>query len=891
MRLLATLLLLPTLLQAQEFDFYARGPYRPQVPRPESMLGYTVGAQQTMYYQQQQVLDRLIEAAPDRVRTEVIGRTAEGKVMRLLIISSPANLARLDEIRASLALLADPRKTSTDQARALAERTPVTVLLTHSVHGNEPAGFEAAMQTAYQLLASDEPATQEVLQNVVVLINPSQNPDGHERFAAWSNSIAVGSDDPLAVEQTEPWAIWGRYNHYRFDMNRDLLAQSQNESKAIASVYVRWHPQVVADLHSTTSQYFFPPVADAHNANLPAKTYEWFERFGKSNGQAFDRFGWQYYVRDVFDFFYPGYIDMWPSMRGGVGMTFETDGGPELKKRKDDGSYVTFEMAIAHHYTASMATLEYAAKHRAERLRDFHEFHATGMSEAKKRPMRRVLFSAADPGRAMWLARRLAGEEIEVSRLTQAYAPLRATSYLGGSAVAKRSFPAGTYLVDLAQPEARLATTMLEPRAAWDSAFVRRQFAAFQRNQRRGAEENKEGYEFYDVTAWSLPLALGLDAWWTDDTTRVAGERIGATDSLAVPPGPSRAQSAYLFGNETEAGTRLAMRLLREGFRVSVATRPVTADGASYPRGTFVVRLQRNPDAIHERIVALARETGARVTAVGSAFPDSGQFGIGSETVVAVRAPHILLAAGEGIEQTAFGSVWFYFDRELGIPVTPVNLSSIGSANLGDYNVLIIPSGSAGRLWEELGETGATKLRSWVESGGAVIGFGGAAELLGRKEVALTTVKELAGDSVAVKDTSLTDAMRPGPPLVSPSATGGNTPEQVPGAIFRATLDRTHWLTYGYARDQLPVFLESSSFLKPSEKGANPVVFTGSDLTLAGFTWPNNTEKLLRNSVWAAVETVGSGSVVLFAENPVYRGFWRGPAKLLTNAVLFAPGR
>jgi hypothetical protein len=333
------------------------------------------------------------------------------------------------------------------------------------------------------------------------------------------------------------------------------------------------------------------------------------------------------------------------------------------------------------------------------------------------------------------------------------------------------------------------------------------------------------------------------------------------------------------------------MRLLGEGFRVSVATRPITADATGYPRGTFVVRLQRNSDALHERIVALARETGARVTAVRSAFPDSGQFGIGSETVVAVRAPRILLAAGEGIDQTAFGSVWFYFDRELGIPVTPVNLETLANADLGDYNVLIIPSGTASRMWRELGEAGAARLKQWVESGGAVVGFGAAVDLLGRKEVGLTTVREFTADTTAAKDTTLSDAMRPAPPLVSPSATGGAAPEQVPGAIFRATLDRTHWLTAGYERDQLPVFLETSRFLKPSEKGANPVVFTGTDLALAGFTWPNNTEKLLRNSAWAATETVGSGSVVVFAENPVYRGFWRGPAKLLTNAVLFAPGR
>ncbi len=887
--LFALLLLTPGLLSAQEFDFYSRGPYRTQVPRPESLLGYRIGSQHTMYHQQQQVFDKLIEGS-DRVRTEVIGKTAEGKVMRLLIISAPENIARLDEIRANLARLADPRKTSASEARSLAERTPVTVLLTHSVHGNEPAGFEASMETVYQLVASDEPATLEMLKNVVVLINPSQNPDGHERFAAWSNSIAVGSDDPNAVEQTEPWAIWGRFNHYRFDMNRDVLAQSQLETKALASVYVRWRPQVVCDLHSTTSQYFFPPVAEAHNQNLPAKTYEWFERFGRNNAQAFDKRGWQYYVRDVFDFFYPGYIDMWPTMRGGLGMTYETDGGPELKKRKSDGSYTTFEMAIAHHYGASLATLEYAGKNRAERLRDFYDFHATGMAEAQKRPLKRIVFTGADSGRALWLARRLASEEIEVTRLAQPYTTLKANSYMGG-AVAKRTFPAGSYVVDLNQPEARLATTMLEPRAVFDSGFVRKQLAAYKRNQLRGDNADKEGYEFYDVTAWSLPYTLGLDAWWTDDVTAVTGSLVGPGDSLRAPAAPSRAQSAYLFTNESEASARLAMRLLREGYKVASATRALMADGVSYPRSTFVVRLQRNPANVHERIVQLARETGARVVAVQSAFPDTGQIGVGSEEVVSLKSPRILLAAGDGIDQTAFGSVWFYFERELGVPVVPINLKDIDGGTLNDYSVLIIPDGSSGRMWRELGEGGATRLKTWVQDGGAVIGFGGAVSLLGRKELELTTVKAFAPDSNAPKDTTLTDGMKPAPPLISPSASGGTKPEFIPGSIFRATLDRTHWLTGGYEKDQIPVFLETDNLLKPSEKGANPVVFTGADLTLSGFTWPENTEKHLKNSVWAAVESSGNGSVILFAENPVYRGFWRGPSRLLTNAVLFGANR
>lgn len=890
MRLLFGLLLVPSLLHAQEFDFYARGPYRPQVPRPETVLGYRIGSQQTMYHQQQAVLDRMMEAAPDRVRSEVMGRTAEGKVMRLLIISAPENLARLDQIRANLARLADPRRTTAAEARALAEETPVTVLLTHSVHGNEPAGFESAMETVYQLLASDEPATLEILKNAVVLINPSQNPDGHERFAAWYNSVAVGSDDPAAVEQREPWSVQGRFNHYRFDMNRDLLAQSQLEAQALGAVYVRWRPQVVADLHSTTSQYFFPPVAQAHNQNLPARTYDWFERLGRNNAQAFDRRGWQYYVRDVFDFFYPGYNDMWPTMRGGLGMTFETDGGPELKVRKGDGTYTTFEMAIAHHYVASLATLEYSARTRAERLRDFYDFHVTGMAEVAKRPLKRVIFSGADSGRARWLARRLAQEEIEVTKLTQPWSALRANSYLGGGP-AKRTFPAGTYVVDLNQPEARLATTMLELRAQFDSGFVRKQVAAYRRNQLRGQEAEKEGYEFYDVTAWSLPLTLGLDAWWTDEVTPVTGTKVGPADSASVAPAPGRAQSAYVFTNESEAATRLAMRLLREGYRVSASTRALVADGVTYPRSTYVVRVQRNPAGVHERIAQLAQETGTRVVAVQSAFPDTGQIGVGSEEVVPLKAPRILLAAGDGIDQTAFGAVWFYFERELGIPIVPINLKDVDGTSLNDYNVLIVPSGSSGRMARELGEGGARRLKSWVHDGGAVIGFGDAVSLLNRKEIELTTAKTLGADSSATKDTAVTEAMRPAPPLASPTAAGATRAEFIPGSIFRATLDRTHWLTGGYERDQLPVFLETDNLLKPSEKGASPVVFTGGDLTLAGFTWPENTEKYLKNSVWASVETSGSGSVILFAENPVYRGFWRGPSKLLTNAVLFGPGR
>src|SRR5258705_4163789 len=249
-----------------------------------------------MYAVMQHYLDTLVATASDRVRIETWGRTTEYRPIRALISADPATRAKLDQIRAEIGELVAPRKTTPARASAIAAQSPAIALFQYSVHGNEPAGFEAAMQVAYQLAASDEPQTLELLKSLVIVLNPSANPDGHERFAAWYNSIAVGADHPWAFEQAEPWSITGRYSHYRFDMNRDLLAQSQPEVRAMMDGILRWRPQVFLDHHSTTATYFFPPVAQAVNMNLPPQTTNWFGTDGRGNAAAVDRYGGQYYV-------------------------------------------------------------------------------------------------------------------------------------------------------------------------------------------------------------------------------------------------------------------------------------------------------------------------------------------------------------------------------------------------------------------------------------------------------------------------------------------------------------------------------------------------------------------------------------------------------------------
>jgi hypothetical protein len=891
----------PSATAQEQFEFYGRGPYRSAVPRPSDLLGYDAGARHTQYAEQQAVLGALVAAAGDRARTEEIGVTEEGRVMRVLLISAPENLSRLDEIRRDLARLAEPRATSQEDAAAIAAGTPASVMLSYSIHGNEPAGFEAAMWVAYQLLASEEPATLEMLRNTIVVLNPSANPDGHERFAVWYNSIAVGTDEPYAYEWNEPWSIWGRYSHYRFDMNRDFLALSQAPTRAMLGAIMRWHPQVFVDLHSTTEQYFFPPPPAPINTNVPPRTVRWFETFGQANAAAFDRYGWQYYARDIFDLFYVGYFDAGPTLHGATGMTYESDGGKALKRRRDDGTVITFAEGIAHHYVASLATLEAAAAHRQSRLLDFYEFHRTAITDARNDPMRRIVIEPdGDPTNAARLAAILLSHDIEVTRLEAPYTSSSAHSYVAGmSAPAqRRTFGPGALVVDLAQPQGRMARALLEPGAELDPAFVQRQLEKFERNRRRGTQASSEWYEFYDVTAWSLPLTLGLDAYWTGDTRAVDGTGLTRppTGDAAAAFGPGggvsgRAQSAYVFPNDRQGAAKLALALLREGFVVNVSTKPLRADAMSYPRGTFVLRTSRNPDLLHERIAELAGEAGVTVTAVGSAYPDSGQVGVGSQSVDPVFQPRIAVAAGRGISTTGYGALWYFLEAELGQPIAPVALSSVSRMyTLSDYNVFILPGGSSGTIRRELGEGGIERLKRWVRDGGVLIAYDGAALFPGHEDVGLGSVKRFsAGDDGSTTDSVVSDSEK-SPPLVSPSAEPGEF-EYIPGSIFRATLDHTHWLTLGYPKKSLPVKLSGGTLLAPSESGDNPGAVVGNELLLAGFTWPNNTERLLDETVWAAAERQGRGQVVVFADDPLYRAFWRGPARLLTNAILFGTGR
>jgi hypothetical protein len=502
-------------------------------------------------------------------------------------------------------------------------------------------------------------------------------------------------------------------------------------------------------------------------------------------------------------------------------------------------------------------------------------------------------------------------------------APPPAPAAGAGSTARHRRFDAGAYVVDLAQPQGKLARAILEPDAKLNDAFVEDELAKRERNDKRGKSTPQEQPGFYDITAWSLPFAFGVEAYWLGDAQPITIQPLGAVvepdGGLREPFAPEgrvvggRGIQAFVFPYQSTAAARLALALMREGYRLAATPYELRAGGKLFPRGSIVLRTQRNPESLTSRIATLARETGVEVTAVDTQYADQSTTGIGSEDLRALVAPKILVAAGDAISQTSYGALWFMLEREIRYPFTAVDVAQIAGTDLSKFNVVILPDGSPGGYARALGKGGAEKLKAWVEAGGTLVSLGGPSSYLATKDVGLTSARVVGADDdekekpngeakkpapekatagAAKEKTKKEKAQEATPPAPAPEevAPVPETPLYVPGAIFRAAVDRTYFMSYGYEDDFIPVPVNTDAFLRPSDDGANVVSFPTNLERLSGFVWPRNTLQLLRGTSYVVSEPVGDGHVILFAEDVLFRRLWRGLDRLFLNSVVFAPG-
>ncbi len=843
-------------IQAQDEDLFPGGTYDDSVPTPFDIIGHRFGALHTFYWEMENYL-RAVEKASDRVKITSYGKTFQGRKLYTVEIGTPENLKRLDEIKAANLRLTDPRSLSSGELEKIVAWMPSIVWLGYNIHGNEASGMEAAIRTIYQLSAGTDAVTRNILENVVCVIDPCQNPDGHERFVHGVRSVVTlkSHPEPQDVEHGRAWP-GGRTNHYLFDLNRDFFLKTQIESRQKAQVYHDWMPHVFADLHEmgSNSTYFFSPPMSPYNEYTKPVLMKWWKIIAKANAQAFDHFGWGYYTRESFDSFYPGYGTSYPSINGSVGMTYEQASAAGVSITRDDGSILTLREASWHHFSTSMATLGVVAERREEKIRDFHEFFKIALDEAKTDPMKEIILTPKnDPQICAKLIRNLLQEKVEIKRAASSFSNPRSTGYFSKK-TGSQTFPAGSYIITLNQPQKILIKALLAPDSPLGEDFIA---------EEKERKEKGERSQFYDVTAWSLPLTYGIDAYWTGVNSQVSTDPVTEVPSFtgSVKGGP--AQQVYLIPFDGMASSKLLIRLLAEDYRVRMARKAFSFEGRTWPLGTLVIRVNRNPDDLHARIAELAQECGVDVTALHHGLVDEG-IDLGSNNIVTLQKPRVALLTEDPVSSGSYGALHYLFEREYGLPFTRVSARSL---DLKDFNVVVMPSGNYGSA---LSEAQQDEFKAWIRSGGTVVAVAAASNWLCQAKISQAKILETVSD---------------------PEDKDKNIPlDRTPGAIVKVKLDPLSWLSYGVP-SEAAVQVRNSQIYLPYENNpsGNVGIFApASELKLSGYIWPL-TEKHLAEKAWLLTEGFGRGKLVLFTEDPNFRASYDGLNKLFLNAILIGP--
>ncbi len=888
-----------------KFEYWAGASYNPSVPTPVKVLGYDFGDRISSHANIVKYLQTLAAAEPNRMKVFEYGKTWEGRELVYAVIGSEANIKRLPEIRAAMQRLHDPRKTSQAEAQRLMTGLPALIWLAYGVHGNEISSPDAALVTAYHLLAARNDKTiTDIFANALVMICPLQNPDGRNRFIHdfEVNEGLEPDANPLSAEHSESWP-GGRTNHYYFDLNRDWLGITQPETIGHVKALQEWYPLVFIDLHEmgTDAQYYFTPESDPYNPYLTKDQHDDLYWFGKNNAKYFDQFGFRYFTRENYDAFYPGYGASWPFYYGGIAMTYENGSTRGLVVHRSDDVTISYRETVRRHFVTSVASCETVAQHRADLLQTFYKYQVNAMEEAAKDPVKEyILPRRGNTSEVDKLAQLLVLQGVEVNRAGAAFSS-------GG-----KPYPAGSYVVSLAQPERRMVRDLLDPQVSMDEAFLKEEEHRRKLRLRSG---------IYDVTAWSLPFQFNIEAVASKDasTSNLSAVKLGDT-----PPGKidgGKAAVAYLVPWGTTAAAKMLTASLRANLRVLSADKSFKQNGRAYPEGSLVIMVKENGPDVHETVRKIAENSGAEVVATNSSWMDDGP-DFGSSRVPYIKRPSILLAWDRPTNGGSAGQARWVLEREFGYPVTVVRTQQIGNADLSKFQVIILPEAGGGDGYAGvLGTNGTRRLHEWVQSGGTLIGMGSALTYMSANGMMAIQQENAPGSDAG------TAAGRGGrggaaAPTTTPAATpstaeggrgGGNA--RVPGHIYasdadlekaiqpdtqapwpahgflaKAKVDQEHWITAGVPETVYAVVSGSTIYAPIKvDRGVNAVVFAGADQVMAsGYSWEEFRKQLAYKPL-LVVERDGRGNEIGFTSDPNYRGYQDGLYLLFINAVFRGP--
>ena len=832
-------------LQAQvELNYYLPDDvtYNPSIPVPESVIGHQVGEWHVTHDKLVNYM-KSIAAASDRAILQVYGHSYENRPLLHLIFTSPENHKKLKELKTQHQLLADPTRSKSLDIESM----PVVVTLGYGVHGNESSATNSSLLTAYYLAAAEGPEIEKMLANSIILVDPCLNPDGFTRHSTWVNMFKSKNlvTDPNARGFNEAWP-GGRTNHYWFDLNRDWLLLTHPESRGRVKKFHEWKPNVVTDHHEmgSNSTFFFQPgIPTRNNPLTPESTIKLTRKIAEYHAKALDQIGSLYYSEETFDDFYYGKGSSYPDVNASIGILFE-QASIRGHARETNNGIRTFPFAIRNQFTVTLSSLKAALDMKNELLEHQKNFYLTALEEADKEPVKAYLFGDPfDQSKLFHFVEILQQHKIKVYQIS------------GDKRIQGKNFEKEhSYIVPLKQSQYRMIQALFQKVTDYrDSSF-------------------------YDVSAWTFPFSFNIPYAEIRSVKELSGIRGNEVTGNKLYQGKvtgNVSSYAYLFRWDEYYTPKALYTIFSKGLRAKVATREFTYSDENlredFSYGTIMIPVRNqdlNEEEIYQLLIKISQECGIDIYSTQTGLTPEG-IDLGSGSFASLDKPEILMLTGDGVSSRDAGEIWHLFDQRYNIPITMADISRFNRINLNRYNTMILAGGSYSRI----NKAGIEKMKSWLQSGGTVIGYKGANQWLSRNELAGIKYKKSPPPDTT-QNYRYIDRYK------------NYSTQYIPGGIFEVKLDLTHPITYGYHKNIIPVFKSGTNFVERSKNPyATPASYTDSPL-LSGYISRENLN-LMKNSPFIMINSAGRGKVISILDNTNFRGVWYGTNKLFANAVFF----
>ena len=792
------------------------------IPTPHEILGFNVGEWHVSHDKLLSYMFEL-EKASDRVKLEKTGKTYEGRDLVVLIITSEKNHNNIDNIIKQRSKVYENEKDLKNKK--------IVVYQGFSIHGNESSGSNASLLYAYYLASAKGDFINNILENSVIIIDPSMNPDGLQRFSGWVNShrnmnLTSDSNDR---EYNEVWP-GGRTNHYWFDLNRDWLPAQLPESQSRLKTFYKWMPNILTDHHEmgTNATYFFQPGVPSRTHPLtPEMNQILTKKISKYFAEDLDNIGSLYFSGERFDDFYYGKGSTFPDINGSIGILFEQASSRGHFQESENG-ILTFPFTIKNQLTTSISTIKAALDLKDEIIKYQNNFYDSSQKKNNHNDEYLIFGNEKDKYRTKKLAEILLRHQIDIYESE--------VDILDNDKIYKSGY---SYLVPKNQKQINLINAMFESRTKFNDSI------------------------FYDVSAWTLPHAFNLDY----NLNFIYKKELKKIDEIdfSVDFNLEPSNYAYLIEWHEYLTPKALNMLLEKNIRVKVATQQFNVKGVKYDYGTLMIPVLGNDaENLHKNMIKISDECKLTVNTVNTGLtlgPD-----LGSNSFKTINKKNIAILIGDGISAYDAGEIWHLLDTRYDIAISKIQLSTILKSNLSKYTTLIIPSS------EIISNEIIKRITDWAKNGGTLITYKNSIDWLQSANIIDFNIIE---QEISANDISYEDA------------DNFYDAQKIGGAIFQTKLDLTHPINFGFTDEFMPIFRNSTIFLEPdNNKYKTPIRYTENPL-LSGYISQNNL-KTLKNTTPIKITGFGDGKIIYLTDNTNFRAFWYGTNKILMNAIFFA---